>query len=184
MSDFLYMAAVILLPLIPAFIIFKLIPGATADVEGPFQGFKLKLGGAFAGYFVVVLVAFLEVRLMLEPNRVRLWHVTGNVSLEDAASGPITAALVQIEPPHSTIKDGQGRFGFSLAIPRKHTQEEVRYIYLSYPEYQTVGLELDPDGEHLAALAGGRQKTVHIDDKNSVIDVGNIVLKKATRPSQ
>jgi len=180
-DDFLYLAAVILLPVVPALVIFKLLPGSSADAEGPFQGLKLKLGGAFAGYFIVVLVAWAQVRLILEPSRVRLWQVTGSVSLEEGATGPVTAALVQVEPPHSGVKS-DGRISFSLPIPRKHSGEELHYLYVSYPGYQPVSLELDPDGKHLAAYQSDAQKTVRVDDKDSVIDVGSIVLKKATRP--
>lgn len=183
-DDFLYIAAIILLPLIPAFIIFKLIPGSTADAEGPFQGLKLKLGGAFAGYFIVVLVAWAQVRVMLEPSRVRVWHVTGSVSLAGADAGPVTAIQVQVEPPRSAIKDGQGRISFPLAIPRKHSVDELSCLYFSFPGYETAYLELDPDGKHLAAYQSDAQKAVRIDDANSVIDIGTIVLKKATRPSQ
>jgi hypothetical protein len=183
-DDFVYIVAVILLPLIPAVIIFKLIPGESrVDAEGPFQGLKLKLSGAFAGYFIVVLVAWAQVRLMIEPSRVRIWHVTGSVSLGEPGAGPITAVQVQVEPPRSSIKDGQGRISFPLAIPLKHSGDGISSLYLSFPGYETAYLELDPDGKHLAAYQSDSQKAVHIDDANSVIDVGTIVLRKATRPS-
>ena len=46
------MGAAILLPFIPAFILFKELP-SDASVSGLFQGLKLKLGGAFAGFFAI-----------------------------------------------------------------------------------------------------------------------------------
>lgn len=54
--DFEYMLLVLLLPLIPAFVLFRFLPSA-ANVEGPFKGLTIKLGGAFAGYFVTVLLS-------------------------------------------------------------------------------------------------------------------------------
>ena len=54
---FLYvLTAVLLLPLIPAFLLYKFLPSRTS-VSGPFKGLNLKLTGAFGGYFLLVLTA-------------------------------------------------------------------------------------------------------------------------------
>jgi len=68
MSDNLYvaLAAILLLPLIPAFILYKFLPvkgkntpdevGGETGAIGPVKGLSWKLKGAFAGYFLLVLV--------------------------------------------------------------------------------------------------------------------------------
>lgn len=53
---YLSLAAILLLPLIPAYVIYKFLPESDTDVSGPYQGLSLKLKGAFAGYFLLVLV--------------------------------------------------------------------------------------------------------------------------------
>ena len=54
---FLYiLAAVLLLPLIPAFLFYKFLPSRTS-VGGPFKGLNIKLTGAFGGYFLLVITA-------------------------------------------------------------------------------------------------------------------------------
>jgi len=54
---FLYvLAAVLLLPLVPAFLLYKFLPSKT-NVSGPFKGLNLKLTGAFGGYFLLVVTA-------------------------------------------------------------------------------------------------------------------------------
>lgn len=56
---FLILAAILLLPIIPAFIIYKFLPvgkPSDTDVSGPIKGLNLKLKGAFAGYFLLVLI--------------------------------------------------------------------------------------------------------------------------------
>lgn len=53
---FLVLAAILIIPLIPAFIIYKFLPASDTDVSGPYQGLSLKLKGAFAGYFLLVIV--------------------------------------------------------------------------------------------------------------------------------
>ena len=56
-NTFVYvLAAVLLLPLIPAFLLYKFLPSKT-NVSGPFKGLNLKLTGAFGGYFLLVLIA-------------------------------------------------------------------------------------------------------------------------------
>jgi hypothetical protein len=50
------LAAVMLLPLIPAFLLYKFLPSRTS-VGGPFKGLNIKLTGAFGGYFLLVVTA-------------------------------------------------------------------------------------------------------------------------------
>lgn len=52
---FLVLAAILLLPLIPAYVLYKFLPASETDVSGPYQGLSIKLKGAFAGYFLLVL---------------------------------------------------------------------------------------------------------------------------------
>jgi len=56
---YLALAAILILPLIPALIIYKFLPVGKpedTDISGPFSGLSLKLKGAFAGYFLLVVV--------------------------------------------------------------------------------------------------------------------------------
>ncbi|MFI5152051.1 MAG: hypothetical protein ACHQET_01875 [Chitinophagales bacterium] len=56
-SAFIYiLAGILLIPLIPAFILYKFLP-SKATVTGPFKGLNLKLSGSFGGYFLLVLVS-------------------------------------------------------------------------------------------------------------------------------
>ncbi len=53
---YLVLAAILLIPIIPAYILYKFLPASETDVSGPYQGLSLKLKGAFAGYFLLVIV--------------------------------------------------------------------------------------------------------------------------------
>ena len=59
MIDNFYLAltAILLLPLLPAYIIYKFLPESETNVEGPYKKLNLKLKGAFAGYFLLVLIS-------------------------------------------------------------------------------------------------------------------------------
>jgi hypothetical protein len=50
------LSAVLLLPLIPAWVLYRFLPARTS-VTGPFKGLNVKLSGAFSGYFLLVLIA-------------------------------------------------------------------------------------------------------------------------------
>src|SRR5438067_12844562 len=70
-----------LLPLIPAILLFKFLPGGDTNVEGPLAGLKVKLGGAFGGYvaLTVFLATFYASSLKPDPNAMETWTVIGDV---------------------------------------------------------------------------------------------------------
>jgi hypothetical protein len=55
--DCVYMLLILLLPLLPAFVLFRFLP-SSSDVQGPFKGLTVQIGGAFAGYFLTVLLSW------------------------------------------------------------------------------------------------------------------------------
>jgi hypothetical protein len=52
---YLALAAILLLPLAPAFVIYEFLPDSDTEVAGPYKKLNLKLKGAFAGYSLPVL---------------------------------------------------------------------------------------------------------------------------------
>ena len=52
----LHLSTVLIVPLLPAFILYKFLPSKTM-VTGPFKGLNLNLTGAFGGYFLLVLIS-------------------------------------------------------------------------------------------------------------------------------
>ena len=57
LHPYLLIASILLLPLIPAFVIFKFLPDSSIRASGLFAGLTLNTSGAFGGYFVLVLLA-------------------------------------------------------------------------------------------------------------------------------
>jgi hypothetical protein len=65
----------VLLPLIPAVLIYRLFPDTPIGISGILQGLKINAGGAFAGYLIVLLVikpwvseAYIECRRVVTPG--------------------------------------------------------------------------------------------------------------------
>jgi hypothetical protein len=70
--SFIYLLMGFLIPLIPAYILYKTLPAETS-VSGPFQGLKINLSGAFGGYFLLVLIAFaFSLKLISDSNMKRI----------------------------------------------------------------------------------------------------------------
>lgn len=89
MPVIIYIIAWFLLPLIPAFLLFKFLP-STGNIEGPFKGMAIKFGGAFAGYFLLFLISYTPMRTWIkkadEPREV--WTIVGNISSSDTRFRP------------------------------------------------------------------------------------------------
>lgn len=162
-----YVAAVILIPVVPAYLLYKYLPPGQAEVGGPFKGLDIKLSGAFAGYFLVLLIAssLLVFLIKTEPvagapcplppaNRYEVYTVSGKIDLRKSnlKSDRLILSLdpkEQIVLPNGTfrfdipVKPGQGgKLDFpSLLI--SSTEEDVENKPISLkpgadPEYDLV----------------------------------------------
>jgi hypothetical protein len=93
-TPFVVLSLLILLPFIPAFLLFKLLPNS-ADVDGPLAGLTLKLKGSFGGYIALtVFMTGVAVNAkILKPALV--WHVQGNLQIENQAPGDTIKCTLQ-----------------------------------------------------------------------------------------
>lgn len=133
-TDLAYLGAVILLPLIPAFILYKMLPSDTW-VEGPLKGLKVHLTGAFAAYFVLLLIITPLVYGQTKPLRDRINALQAeNVTLRDQyqiwsveinktgvgtiGDNPYNRLIhVVIRPPDAQPLE-DGIVSFQLVVPR------------------------------------------------------------------
>lgn len=105
----------ILLPIIPAVILYTTLP-SKADVSGPFHGLQIKLGGAFAGYFLLVLVIFFWPR---PKAAYEVWTLKGYIQDDDGLTLPQDNVNLNIQPPSvEYLPDGS----FEMDVLVKHGQ--------------------------------------------------------------
>jgi hypothetical protein len=72
MNELYVLSAIVLLPLIPAFLLFKLLP-SRAVVKGPLAGLDVSLGGAFGGYVALtVFVATFFTQGIAKPTALQI----------------------------------------------------------------------------------------------------------------
>jgi hypothetical protein len=175
----LYLLLIILMPLLPAFVLFRYLPESSkTEVDGPFHGFSLKLGGAFAGYFVAALLSWQVAASLLRPIWFDNWTLNGQVVLNDLNGHASPAGtLVMVKGPASDV-DLSGALSIKqIPIARDHDTGFPRLVVM-YNGYQSVTVPLDPDGKHVASY-GGNSYDVRFDKANHSISINKpIVLTK------
>ena len=143
----LFLTVAILLPLVPAFLLFKLLP-ASADVSGPWQGLQLKLGGAFAGYFLLVLVILGFTRTM--PSY-EVWTVEGQLGFADGRATVSESAIRFAVKPNATSINPEGDFRIVVYRAPDHSGDvQLPTLLVDYPGYQPVGVDLEKRGKKSA----------------------------------
>jgi hypothetical protein len=108
-------AVTTLLPLVPAYILFKALP-SQAEISGPFQGLTIKLGGAFAAYFVVFIVLWHGLDLEVERFHYHTWTVNGSLAFAGGDAGVNKNDITcYIHPPDLHVQ-ADGSFQFDIPV--------------------------------------------------------------------
>ena len=85
----------VILPLLPAILIYRLFPNTVVAVTGPLANLTVRAGGAFGAYLIVFLATYQLVDSMKETIggfEHPFWTVTGKLKLIDQAGNEVTAA--------------------------------------------------------------------------------------------
>jgi hypothetical protein len=72
-----------LLPLVPAILIFLMFPKSSVAAQGPLQGLSIRAGGAFGGYLIILLVLISWISFSGITKATRTWTVYANVYVKD-----------------------------------------------------------------------------------------------------
>lgn len=138
----------ILLPVIPAYILYKTLPSRTA-VSGPFKGLNIDLTGAFAGYFLVLLVAVWFTHHYYPPLRdYEVWTVEGKVMPKGSNSHQqiLQGGDLSILPSKVTLwPSGGASTSFSVVIPitlDQSNKPDFPYLLVSPPGYSSETIPL------------------------------------------
>jgi hypothetical protein len=136
---------IILLPVIPAFLLFKALPSSDADLSGPLKGFTIKLKGAFAGYFATVLLILATHSVWNPPPAYQVWEIDGVIT--DSNGNPIQPiGPTDIElspPPLQPLQAGAFTLSFST-LPGQGGSTAYPFLLISHQGYNTIPINLDP----------------------------------------
>ena len=150
LNDIAYIAAAMLIPLVPAYVLYKALP-AKASVGGPFQGLNIQLSGAFAGYFLLVLIvfAFLYTRPKVVPPppsavyKYDVYRVEGKIHI--AKQKELQEIRLSLMPPEHAVKPN-GVFEFEIPVrPGQVGEATFPSLIIEHPGYETETVDLRTD---------------------------------------
>jgi hypothetical protein len=160
-----------LLPLIPAYVMFRLLPSKAA-VTGPFKGLRIDLSGAFAGYFLI-FISLIAIRGSFVGPTFETWTVTGQIVRPDIpANTYVDARYVTLSVP-SMRSQADGNFSMQF-VRSSDGQFDYPHLYITYPDYQPVAYWLGPSAQN----DRHEQLPQLFDAKNRKIDLGVVTLAK------
>jgi len=179
-------AVMVLLPIVPAILLYYKLPNKTT-VKGPFKGLDIQLTGAFAGYFLVLLlvvgfyVSFLSGRSITVPVY-ETWKVEGKIGLGDGAA--IDEDIdIMVKPPDSDI-DGEGSFYISDILLAEKKGENVIKLSIEKKGYSPLALflsEKQPTGHGYTVVYSWKDKTISIKEPivlRKQVDLGEYTLER------
>jgi hypothetical protein len=139
------LAWIVLLPIVPAFLLFKALPSSSASVSGPLERLKIKLGGAFAGYFSVLIVVIYTHAIWNPPPAFQVWDISGRLQDEKgAAIEVLDSGSISLTPP--TFMTGPGGY-FRIKImtvPAQDGAPDYPVLNVRIPNFQTKMIRLEP----------------------------------------
>ncbi len=171
------MLIIILVPIIPAYLLFKMLP-SRAFVKGPFQGLKVDLSGGFAGYFLIFLVLVGIRSSFQSTTSYEEWTAKGRIIQVDAGSTSnyIDQRYVTFSSP-AVKSDPDGNFSLTFLVT-SDGRYDFPYMYISYPGCVQGTYFLGPKEKNVR----NGNLPLSIDTKKRVIDIGNIQLVNIPAP--
>jgi hypothetical protein len=144
--NLLILIIIVLVPTMPAYIFFKFLP-SQGSIDGPMKGLHVKLGGAFAGYFAVLLLLVYE-KPSLMPERlpaVQVWEVAGAITDEnDSAIEIVDPASIGVVPPaYQVLKAGKFQLQINTTVGPSG-DPEYPVLNISIPNFRNAAISLDP----------------------------------------
>lgn len=145
MNDLVLITFTILLPLTPAYILYKALPAKT-KVFGPFKGLNIQLSGAFAGYFLLVLVimGFVSTRANPPDPTHEVWKVTGKLNLDSSWTDTERDSLQLSVIPGSQHVYPTGDFEMQV-VPEVCSGGKLKFpkVFISHDGYQKLTIDLE-----------------------------------------
>ncbi len=159
-----FLLVIILVPIVPAFVFFKWLP-AEGNVAGTWHGMRIKLTGAFAGYFAIFLILIYLLQPKITPlSRVPpVWTVVGEIA-RDPQISPESQIHFNSSAETFTGK-AYADYRFEIRF-RKSDDEDFPDVFLVTDppkDFPTIPIHLSKQWTHLM------QGVVDRDDANRIL---------------
>jgi hypothetical protein len=149
LNDLIYICVATLLPLIPAFVIYKTLGRyaptsarvrGTPGLFGFLKGLKVDLKGAGASYFLLVFIIFGYILTRPHPPQRAYYTVEGQVALSPKDTLDTSSLQIAVLPPQLDVTPS-GVFKFDIVLP--HASAPLPSLVVSYPGHYSASIELD-----------------------------------------
>lgn len=171
MNTYLIIGGILLVPLIPVAILFKGLRstaevGGKLDQMGLLKDIQIKLGGAFAGYILIVGGIFFYLEYQRSHPLELIYQVKGNIKFEDFDSHEHTISYkdvqVFVDPPsYKAFEDGE--FKMNIMVRPLNGKPEFPDVTFFHPNYRPAVIHLDD---------------IHLKSEEKLIHIPSVLLKK------
>lgn len=176
MNDLLLQSCIlILLPMIPAVILFKFLDSAGGG-EGRLAGWQWKFSGAFAAYVLVFFMLWLALQGQFKRNEMEVWIVRGNVQASQVSNIANFMAIKSV--PEMLNIEADGSYEFKIIVPRNGDQLDFPRIILDLSR-ACAGfrhIKLDASSGTFSSLPMSTQIGIKRIDARHAIEIDPIVL--------
>lgn len=176
----------VLLPIVPAAILFRMFPDTKVTVSGPLQNLTLNATGAFAAYVVTVGLGYFVVQNV--NNRIndltaaKVWTVSVPIQLQDGEHKPLSGTGgitrdTKLDFDRPLYKDGGGD-GDSIYITVPILGKDWRTISVSKPGFK-------PASVHLQELIDGNDRSkveINWADRAITVQEPLVLMQASTVP--
>ncbi|HVR40771.1 MAG TPA: hypothetical protein VMU84_16870 [Thermoanaerobaculia bacterium] len=150
------LSTLVLLPLIPAYLLFKLLP-ASGEAKGMLGGLEVKFGGAFAGYIALTVFLATFFAHNLNGPAYRVWRINGALQFEPGAAAPDSDDIsCQLRAQKLNVDINPGNT-FNFVLPM--TEDDLPLLVFSANgfEGQTVNTAIEGYGGGIYGLRVDRK---------------------------
>lgn len=168
----------VVLPLLPAVLIYRLFPDTSVAASGPFANLTVKASGAFAAYLIVFAATFLlvdHIRTFIGGSMRPFWEVQGEVQLLDQNGNHITQQdllnklVLAVNPNPLRVEEDQ----LTLKIP-EGTGGKLPRITVTIPDWGFTAI--DPEDQSWLTKWESR------DNFAKTWDLGTITIRQKLAP--
>jgi hypothetical protein len=177
-NPYLVLTLTILLPLVPAYVLYRNLPGK-AIVSGPLKGFNIKLSGAFGGYFALVVLVLSTLHLW-NPVTQEEWTVTGKVQYEQGDTATLQkGTVIYLQPPPVADENPDGTFALVFKRAQGLNKNTLPNLRIRVPGYEFKSVPLSGEYEPYET----ERYKISIHGKHIVVEDPIKLIKKPSEPS-
>jgi hypothetical protein len=172
----------VLLPMIPAILIFRIFPDSTGAGEGALYGMRWKFSGAFTAYAFVALMLLFATGKEYQTHDAEVWMVRGKVHAQHIQD--ISNLLTVRSMPRTLQVESDGSYEFRVIVDR--VADKLVFPKLVFDLSRAcMGVRAVPldgtAGTFAAVLGSPKDVRVVRRDNDKAIDVDPLVLESASR---